>query len=79
MSEPLWQVMSAAYERSGPPAGTERWEENHGYAAELRAINIWIAEHMTQRRNTLTGEVTYLVSELHSALDAEADRAEAGE
>jgi hypothetical protein len=72
MTTPLWRVMHNAYDNSTKPEGAEDWENEHGYAAEIRAIADEIDERF-KRLDYMTAE------EITTWLRAEANRAEAGE
>jgi hypothetical protein len=71
---PLWKVMRDAYDRSEAPPGAI-WEDEHGYAAELRAI----AEEIETRYRATPLMMRVGAEDIAKMLRAEADRAEAGE
>ena len=72
---PLWRAMDAAYDNSTKPEGAEFWKNEHGYAAELRAIADWLES--TYHGTPLMVRVG--AEDIAKRLRWEADRAEAGE
>jgi hypothetical protein len=89
INRPLWQVMYAAYDQSKAPDDVEYWEDNHGYAAEIRAVADWLEAMWTAQGPPSDIPVEFIHGlsigmEIHregtlNILRIEADRAEAGE
>ena len=72
MTRPLWELMCKAY-MDAPVGDDAESTEGLGYAAELRAVADWL-------RISLAAQVRPDdLQKVAAALEAEADRAEAGE
>jgi hypothetical protein len=87
-SRPLWKTMEVAYYKSESPQRV-KWQNHHGYAAEIRALADWLEAMWTAQGPPANIPMEFIHGlsigmEIHregtiNILRAEADRAEAGD
>jgi hypothetical protein len=77
--QPLWRAMEAAYYQGRDPGHNER----HGYAAEIRAVGVWLLPEEPEPEPGDRFEQRHIIwrhnQRLRALLTAEADRAERGD